>query len=194
MHQIGPRPNPDRCLDVSPGGSGTAGTLPGVSEIRALHESDLAAVLAMNNAAVPAVNPHDEASWLALVAMADRSWVVDDDGVLGGLLVTFAPAAAYESANYRWLSERFGSTDDAFRYVDRIVVAPTHRRRGLAGALYDTLADHAASVGAARLLCEVNVEPPNPRSIAFHEATGWSAIDDLTHGPGKVVRFFERAL
>jgi uncharacterized protein len=171
-----------------------AGTLPGVSEIRPLLAADMAAVLAMNNAAVPAVNPHDEATLAQLVSMADRSWVVDDDGVLGGLLVTFAPAAAYESANYRWLSERFGSTDDAFRYVDRIVVAPTHRRRGLAGALYDTLADHAASVGAARLLCEVNVEPPNPRSIAFHEATGWSPIDDLTHAPGKVVRFFERVL
>jgi hypothetical protein len=165
-----------------------------VAELRAFRADDLDDVLAMNNAAVPAVNPHDASSFAELVAMADRTWLVDDDGVLGGLLVTFAPGAAYESANYRWLSERFGSADAAFRYVDRIVVAPTYRRRGLAGALYETLADHAASMGAARLLCEVNVEPPNPRSIAFHEAAGWSPIDDLTHGPGKIVRFFERVL
>ncbi len=169
-------------------------TLPAVSEIRALRDADLSGVLAMNNAAVPAVNPHDEASLAELVAIADRCWVVDDVGVLGGLLVTFAPGAPYESANYRWLSDRFGSADDAFRYVDRIVVAPTHRRRGIAAALYDTLADHAASVGAARLLCEVNVEPPNPQSMAFHTAAGWAPIDDLTHAPGKTVRFFERVL
>ena len=151
---------------------------------------DHATALAMNNAAVPAVNPHDEASFAALLAIADRAWVVDDDGTLGGLLVAFAPGAGYQSANYRWLSGRY----DDFGYVDRIVVAPTHRRLGLAGRLYDALADHASAAGRARLLCEVNVEPPNPQSVAFHEANGWAVIDDLEHEPGKVVRFFERPL
>jgi len=159
-----------------------------------MRPEDLPAVLAMNNDAVPAVNPHDDGSVAALVAEADRSWVVDDGGVLGALLVTFAPGAAYASANYRWLSDRFGSDDEAFRYVDRIVVAPTHRRLGLAGRLYDTLAEQARAAGAVRLLCEVNVEPPNPQSIAFHAATGWTPVEDLEHAPGKVVRFFERPL
>lgn len=161
-----------------------------VMEIRQLRSGDLAAALAMNNAAVPAVNDHDSESFEALVDIADRVWIVDDGETLGGLLVAFAPSAPYASANYTWLSERY----DDFGYVDRIVVAPTHRRLGLAGRLYDTLAAHAVQAGRGRLLCEVNVEPPNPQSMAFHEAAGWVAIEDLEHGPGKVVRFFERLL
>lgn len=159
-------------------------------EIRELASTDLSAVLALNNVAVPAVNPHDANSLEALVDTADRCWVVDDAGTLGGLLVSFAPGADYASRNYSWLSERY----DNFGYVDRIVVAATHRRLGVAGRLYNTLAHHAASHGRDRLLCEVNLDPPNPQSIAFHTATGWVPIADLEHEPGKVVRFFERPL
>jgi predicted GNAT superfamily acetyltransferase len=161
-----------------------------VPEIRDIQPKDHRAALVMNNAAVPAVNPHDRASFVELLAIADRTWVVDDDGVLGGLLVSFAPGSTYASANYGWLSDRYGD----FGYVDRIVVAPSHRRMGLAGRLYGALADHAAAKDRRRLLCEVNVEPPNPQSLAFHEAAGWRPIDDLEHGPGKIVRFFERPL
>ena len=158
--------------------------------IRDAVPDDLPVVLALNNTAVPAVNPHDGDSLADLLAIADRTWVVDDNGSLGGLLVSFAPGAPYRSKNYKWLSERY----DNFGYVDRIVVAETHRRLGLAGRLYATLAEHAATQGRDRLLCEVNVEPPNPQSIAFHEADGWQAIQDLEHAPGAVVRYFERLL
>lgn len=152
--------------------------------------ADHAVALELNNAAVPAVNAHDEQSWADLLTMADRAWVVDDGGVIGALLVTFGPGADYESRNYGWLSDRYGD----FGYVDRIVVAPTHRRRGLAGLLYDAFASHAAGQGRPCLLCEVNVEPPNPQSMAFHEANGWHSVGELQHEPGKVVRFFERPL
>jgi predicted GNAT superfamily acetyltransferase len=147
-------------------------------------------MLAMNNAAVPAVNPHDEASFAELVAMADRAWVADDGTAIGALLVAFGPGAEYQSMNYQWLSERY----DQFAYVDRIVVAPTYRRLGLAGRLYDSLAAHALATDCPTMLCEVNVEPPNPASIAFHQASGWTAVEDLEHEPGKVVRFFSRRL
>ena len=159
-----------------------------MSEIRAMVSADLPTVLEMNNTAVPAVNPHDVASLNRLIDMADRSWVVEDDGTLGGLLVVFAPGADYQSRNYRWFERRY----DDFLYVDRIVVAPTHRRLGIASRLYDVAVNHASEQGRCRLLCEVNVEPPNPQSIAFHEANGWTAIVDHSHSPGEAVRFFER--
>ncbi|MEM7286677.1 MAG: GNAT family N-acetyltransferase [Actinomycetota bacterium] len=158
--------------------------------IRDAEAGDRHSILTMNNAAVPAVNPHDPDSLEGLLAMADRTWVVDDEGVLGGLLVAFGPGADYQSKNYRWLSERY----DNFGYVDRIVVAETHRRLGLAGRLYAALADHAAASGRDRLLCEVNVDPPNPQSIAFHEADGWEAVQDLEHAPGAVVRYFQKLI
>jgi predicted GNAT superfamily acetyltransferase len=147
-------------------------------------------ILVLNNAAVPAVNPHTADSLVELLDMADRAWVVDDAGTLGGLLVAFAPGATYQSRYYKRLSERY----DNFAYVDRIVVAETHRRLGLAGRLYAELAAHASAAGRHQLLCEVNVEPPNPQSIAFHTADGWLTIEDHAHGPGEVVRYFEKPL
>lgn len=161
-----------------------------VLEIRDLVAADVPQAAKLNNAAVPAVNALDEVEFRELLGMADRSWGIDHEGVLGALLVTFAPGAAYRSANYIRLSTLY----DNFSYVDRVVVSPTLWRRGLAAGLYGTLADHARQQGRQRLLCEVNVEPPNPRSVAFHEANGWRAIEDYEHEPHKVVRYFERAL
>ncbi len=159
-------------------------------EIRELTESDRAEALALNNAAVPAVNGHDRASFAALLALAERAWVADTDRHLAGLLVGFGAGSPYRSLNYRWLSARY----DDFAYVDRVVVSPDHRRQGIGALLYEALADHARALGRCRLLCEVNVAPPNPVSIAFHQASGWAPVGDLEHTPGKVVRFFERLL
>jgi hypothetical protein len=163
--------------------------------IRDLAPADRAAVLALNNAAVPAVNALDDTSLAELLALADRSWVAAEDppsdpATLGGALIALAPHSSYASPNYRWLDARFGD----YRYVDRVLVAPTHRREGLGTRLYAALAEHARAHGAARLLCEVNVEPPNPRSVAFHESDGWKALEDVPHVPEKVVRFFQRTL
>ncbi|MGI9623997.1 MAG: GNAT family N-acetyltransferase [Acidimicrobiales bacterium] len=158
--------------------------------VRDLGPDDIPDMLVLNNAAVPAVNGLDETSLAHLLELSDRVWVASDGSGVGAFLVTMATGVAYESLNYRWLSERY----DEFGYVDRIVVSPAHRRLGLAGLLYDTFAEYTSSQGVSRLFCEVNVEPPNPVSIDFHLSAGWRPIDDLTHGPGKVVRFFERPL
>jgi predicted GNAT superfamily acetyltransferase len=156
--------------------------------VRSLELDDLDWMLRVNNAAVPAVNPHDASSLRALVDDADRCWVAVAGTRRVGMLVTFGPGASYESSNYRWLSERF----EDFRYVDRIVVVPDAKGRGVGRALYGVLEEHAASVEAQRMLCEVNIEPPNPMSVAFHTAMGWSAVADRDVSPGKAVRYFEK--
>lgn len=159
-------------------------------QIRDLAPTDLGAVLRLNEAALPAVNSHDADSLASLVAQADRSWVVDDEGTIAGLLVSFAPGAAYGSPHYRWLQDRF----EHFRYVDRVIISPMHQRRGLGSELYGVLEQHALAQDARRLLCEVNVRPANPQSIAFHERSGWTGISDRTLGPDKAVRYFEKTL
>lgn len=156
--------------------------------VRPLEFEDLEWALQVNNAAVPAVNPHDASSLRSLIEAADRCWVATAGTARIGLLVTFGPGAAYESTNYRWLSERFAS----FRYVDRIVVVPEAKGLGVGRALYETLAKHASKVAAERVLCEVNIEPPNPSSIAFHTAMGWSPVADREVSAGKSVRYFAK--
>jgi predicted GNAT superfamily acetyltransferase len=73
----------------------------------------------------------------------------------------------------------------------RVVVAPEARGRGLGRRLYEDL---AATAGARPLCCEVNLVPPNPGSLAFHERLGFAACgegDDPRNG--KRVRYLIRA-
>ena len=80
-------------------------------------------------------------------------------------------------------------------YVDRIAVAPTTRGRGHARRLYDDLFAHALRAGHQRVVCEVNREPPNPASDAFHAALGFAEVGAGTiHGGAKTVRYLVRVL
>ena len=82
-----------------------------------------------------------------------------------------------------------------FVYVDRIVVAPSARGRGLARRLYDELIRTATEAGHDRVVCEVNLDPPNPQSDAFHAALGFQPLATARiHGGTKTVRYMARSL
>ena len=59
------------------------------------------------------------------------------------------------------------------------------RKSIVQAGLSETLAKHASKVAAERVLCEVNIEPPNPSSIAFHTAMGWSPVADREVSAGR---------
>jgi predicted GNAT superfamily acetyltransferase len=66
-------------------------------------------------------------------------------------------------------------------------MAPEARGLGHARRLYDDL----AAVAAGRpLCCEVNVVPPNPASLAFHDRLGFVTCgEDVDPRNGKRVRY-----
>ena len=92
------------------------------------------------------------------------------------------------SDNYRWHAQRF---DDDFYYLDRIVIAEEMRRRGLAGFVYDAMEDVARRFG--RMTLEVNVDPPNHGSLAFHQQRGYVEVGRLGE-PGHVVGLMAKEL
>ena len=142
---------------------------------------------ALNNAAVPHVNHLEPADLDALLAQAALAQVAELDGAPAAGMIVFAPGAAYTSANYRWFEARYSD----FLYVDRVVVAPEARGRGLGRALYAaTIA--AARAHGGRVAVEVNEEPPNPGSRAFHERLGFQQVASVTHGPDKRVAMLLR--
>jgi predicted GNAT superfamily acetyltransferase len=78
----------------------------------------------------------------------------------------------------------FPSTYKNFVYVDRIAVAPAYKGRGIGRAFYSDIERFADSV-APILTCEVNLDPPNPESIAFHTKLGFAEVAQQDTEGGK---------
>jgi len=146
-----------------------------------------AAMLALNNAHAVELSFADEGRMAMLV---DEAFLAARVGMVDALLLAFAPGATYDSANYRWFMERYAS----FVYVDRVVVAAEARGRGLAKRLYAHLFDAARDAGHERIVCEVNSDPPNPASDAFHAALGFAPVGEALLGNGKTVTYLSLEL
>jgi predicted GNAT superfamily acetyltransferase len=142
--------------------------------LRPVEDSDVAAVTALNEAHVPHVGPADEARIAYLRGLSHRFDVIEVGGRVGGLVVTFTPGSSYDSANYRWFSERLGTE---FYYLDRVVVDAEFRRRGVAGRVYDEL--EAVAAGYGQMALEVNLVPRNEGSLLFHAQRGYVEIGQL---------------
>ena len=158
------------------------------ARLRPYDERDGATVLALNQSNLDGVGPLDPDRLNWLVGMADQALVADDDGTVAGYALVFGPDTDYDSTNYRWFVERFAD----FGYLDRIVVAPTHRRRGIGNQLYDAAEDGARTRG--QLVCEVYVEPPNEASLAFHAARGYTEVGRLPQANGKTCTMLAKRL
>lgn len=146
-----------------------------------------ARLLALNDAHRVETSPLDADRLDRMLAAAFRVEMVGDGHAF---LIAFDQDADYDSPNFHWFRARFRD----FVYVDRVVTAPEHRGRGLAAGLYRRLFRHALRARHRRVTCEVNVEPPNPGSDAFHARMGFGEIGRAEIGGGKTVRFLERRL
>ena len=147
--------------------------------VRPLEERDVAAVLALNELEVEKLAPMDEATLRRIHALADRFDVVDLDGDFVGFVITVRPGSDYDSANYRWYAERYG---DDYYYLDRVVMTEQSRGHGLGTQVYDALEKRAAPYG--RLALEVNIDPPNEVSLAFHTSRGFETVGEVTDEAG----------
>lgn len=144
------------------------------NHLRPMGDHDLDEVLQLNADHVELLAELDRARLLQLREWASRADVVLCDGELAGFVLVFAPGSPYDSPNYRWFSAAYGQ---GFDYLDRIVVADRFRRRGLAGAVYDEVEASASARG--RLTLEVNIDPPNTPSLAFHHGRGYVEVTQL---------------
>lgn len=159
--------------------------------IRDFESTDLDAVWTLNQRAVDAVSPVTRARMLELIGMSRDVLVIEAAGDVAGFCNTFDPGANYDSSNYRWFSERY----EDFVYLDRIVIAESHRSRGLGALLYDEIQRRMAEGGEERhLLCEVNFEPPNEGSLRFHRRIGFHPVGYQESKPGLVVQMLAKTV
>jgi uncharacterized protein len=151
--------------------------------------SDHAAVLALNNSATPNVNELSASAFAWIVAHADYFRVAEDAAGIAGFVIALRPGHEYWSLNYQWFTAQGGD----FLYLDRIVVADRARGIGVGRALYDDI-DRFATGNWPRITLEVNLLPPNPGSLAFHERLGFRRVGVREEENGtKSVALMERA-
>lgn len=147
--------------------------MPAESVVSPLASQDEAAVLALNNLHAAELSFLDAERLPFLIGEAFYAGRI---GRLDAFLLAFDQTAAYDSPNFLWFRRRY----ERFAYVDRVVVASHARGRGHARLLYEELFARAAAAGHDIVACEVNSEPPNPASDAFHGRMGFSEVGSAT--------------
>jgi uncharacterized protein len=157
--------------------------------IRPLTPDDLDTALAVNQGCVPEVGPLDAPGLALLVEWSPFSRVVEEHGVVVGLLIGLSSGVAYDSPNYRW----FAGRHDRFAYVDRIALAAAARGSGHGPALYAAFEQWAADAGLPVLCAKVNLDPPNPRSMRFHQRFGFVSVgEQVAYGTYRVALLEKR--
>jgi predicted GNAT superfamily acetyltransferase len=141
--------------------------------IRQITPADMARVLDLNEANVPAVGSLDADRLAALVRQSPIALVVEVDDIIVGFCLVLGSGADYDSVNYRWFAERY----DDHMYLDRVAFDAAFQGRGLGTLVYAEVERLLGSFdGVKRLTLEINFEPPNEQSLAFHSRRGFVEV------------------
>jgi uncharacterized protein len=146
-----------------------------------------AGLLALNNAHAIETSYLAPQAWARMVAGAFKATTCDPPHAL---LIAFDQDADYDSPNFLWFRARYAR----FVYVDRVIVSPRLRGQGVAQRLYADLFAAAEAAGHTRIVCEINADPPNPASDAFHASMGFAPLGTALLANGKTVRYLARPL
>jgi len=162
--------------------------------IRPYRSSDLDTLYEINQASVPGVGSETKTSlerWINLSTV----FVATDkkDTPLGFITLTEPGTMAYDSNNLRWFEAYMAECGRSLIYVDRVAIAETARGQKLGEQLYQ--AAYEAFADREEIGCEINLNPPNPGSIRFHERLGFRRIGDRAYGTnGYRVAYYVRTL
>lgn len=141
-------------------------------EFRDITPEDYVWILSLNERCMPEVSAIDKLSLAHLMSIAEAGYLATKDDKPVGMIIVLQAGTGYDSENYRW----FETHSEKFLYIDRIMISDEVRGQGVGDALYQNVTHLAVKLGMVRLVCEVNEDPPNPRSMNFHTRIGFQKI------------------
>ncbi|MFZ5606792.1 MAG: GNAT family N-acetyltransferase [Pseudomonadota bacterium] len=139
--------------------------------IRDVREHELDSVLALNNAAGPAILPLDAPRLRRLYDHAEYFRVAERDGALAGFLIGFGAHGCHDSSNFAWFRAHYPD----FFYIDRVAVASRRRGGGVGRALYADVQSYA-ELRYPQLACEVFLEQSADHALLFHGSFGFREV------------------
>lgn len=113
------------------------------------------------------------------------------DGAVRGYALVFGRDHGYDGEEFLVFRQRLAMP---FLYIDQVVVSASSRGAGVGREIYSDIAKRACQFGATALCCEVNASPPNPGSLAFHQAMGFASLGELATQDGRRVVLMHRPL
>lgn len=130
------------------------------------------AILDLNEASVQVLAPLSRGRLEFLDSLASYHRVVVDGEEVVAFALAFGSGTGHDSVNFQWFAAAYPS----FLYVDRVVVAASRQGEGVGSALYRDLFVFARREGYKLVTCEIDVDPPNPRSLHFHERFAFGEV------------------
>ena len=139
--------------------------------IRDVREHELDSVLALNNAAGPAILPLDAHRLRQLFEAAEYFRVAERDGAIAGFLIGFGAHARHDSSNFAWFRERL----PYYLYYHRVAVASRRLGGGVGRALYAD-AQSYAELRYPLMACEVFLQHGTDHALLFHGSFGFREV------------------
>ena len=156
-------------------------------EIRNLASANIEAIWAINEQGLPGTGRVSEQEVSDLLQFSSLSVGMFDGNELLGFVICLPPGTRYGSLNYQWFNDHY----NAFVYVDRIAVSTLHRNQGVGTKLYDAVVAYSKEKNIP-VAAEVNLNPPNPGSIRFHERFNFEQVGVLHHNEKSVTMLLRK--
>ena len=141
-------------------------------QYRVADQSDFPAILALNHQSEHFLSPLDLPKLSHISSEAGPFQVATAAESVAGFLLAFVPEADYDNPNFFWFKAHY----ENFLYIDRVVISEDFRGHHLATNFYVRLEQYAIGHSVPRLACEINVDPPNPVSLRFHQKQGFVEV------------------
>lgn len=153
-------------------------------EIKPLRKTDVESIWEINEDGLPGTGKVSRDEIEALLDFSSLAVGAYYTQELAGFVICLPPKTDYASLNYAWFNQRYSE----FLYVDRIAVRTQYQNQKIGTLLYDFVKRHAIE-NRIPVTAEVNIQPPNPGSMRFHDRHGFQQVGVLDHDEKSVAMF-----
>ena len=144
--------------------------------IRDMVPDDFESIYEINQEAVPQVFSLDAGEFSLLLDLCEYSRVAEIGDETAGYLFVLGKGLVYDGDEYNWFCQNL---NEDFLYIDQVAIAGKWKGTGCGTKLYEDLENYAVRNHRHALACEINYEPANEASLAFHGKLGFRELSRM---------------